>query len=196
MSLLRRIMYAFWYLHRPPWDSGVTPPELVEFLKAYPVGRAIDLGCGTGTNAINMANWGWQVTGIDFVPAAINQARQKARFAGVNIDLQVGDVTKLDGIDGNFDFALDLGCFHSLKEKERPAYLLQLERVLKPGATWFLYAFLNSNPDASDVGLLPKDLDLISTKFRLVSRKDGFERGSRSSAYLIFERIPTGTNNG
>jgi SAM-dependent methyltransferase len=191
MSVLRHIMYALWYLRRPPWDSGITPPELLTFLKTCPAGRAIDLGCGTGTNVITLARLGWQVTGVDFVPSAIDRARRKARQAGVSVDLRVGSVTRLDGIDGPFDFALDLGCFHSLAAQERPAYLRQLERVLRPGGSWFLYAFLGSG-GRSGVGLEPDDLEQIQARFRLRSRLDGFERGNRPSAYFIFDKFFTG----
>ena len=99
-------MYALWYFQRPPWDSGITPPELLEFLKDRPVGRAIDMGCGTGTNLIHLALQGWQVTGIDFVPLAIHQARKKARQAGIKADFQIGDVTRLESIAGPYDLTI------------------------------------------------------------------------------------------
>ena len=84
MSFLRRISFLFWYFSRPPWDSGLTPPELFAFLNDHPAGRAIDLGCGTGTNIITLARLGWQVTGLDFIPKAIEQARKdgKIRYCG------------------------------------------------------------------------------------------------------------------
>ena len=79
MSFLNRLMYTLMYFRRPPWDSGQTPPELLEYLKTRTPGRAIDLGCGTGTNIITLASLGWNVTGVDFVPAAVEQARRKAK---------------------------------------------------------------------------------------------------------------------
>jgi ubiquinone/menaquinone biosynthesis C-methylase UbiE len=192
MSFLRRIMYVLWYFRRPPWDSGVTPPELLDFLKSSPIGRVIDLGCGTGTNAITLARLGWQVTGVDFIPMAIEQARKKARQAGVQVNLCLGDVTRLDGIDGFFDFALDLGCYHSLTVQERKAYLHQLERVLAPGGIWFVYAFLSSPQNDSGVGLSPGDLEQIQTLFRIYSRRDGYNRGDQPSAYFIFKKFNIG----
>ena len=185
-------MYSLWYIQRPPWDSGVTPPELLEFLKTLLPGRAIDLGCGTGTNAITLAEQGWIVTGIDFVPAAIQKARKKVQQAGVKVDLSINDVTRLDGIQGPFDFALDLGCFHSLSMDERAAYLRQLERILVPGGSWFVYGFVLSEKDGSAPGLCPEDLQKIESIFRLRSRKDGYNRGSKPSAYFIFEKLDTG----
>jgi SAM-dependent methyltransferase len=188
MSFLSRIAFNLWYFRRPPWDSGVTPPELLDFLKGRPAGRAIDLGCGTGTNVITLARLGWQVTGVDFASRAIDQARKKMKQSGVNADLRVGDVTRLDGIDGPFSFILDLGCFHGLSEKERENYLGQIDRTLASGGNWFMYAFLRPPQDISPLGLSPVDLERISARFVLRSRIDGFERGSRPSAYFIFEK--------
>jgi 2-polyprenyl-3-methyl-5-hydroxy-6-metoxy-1,4-benzoquinol methylase len=67
-----------------PWDTNISPPELVEVvegLRALPAGRALDLGCGTGTNSLYLARHGWKVTGIDFVAAAIERAREKQSHA-------------------------------------------------------------------------------------------------------------------
>jgi SAM-dependent methyltransferase len=188
MPFLNRLAFNLWYFFRPPWDSGITPPELLAFLKDQPPGRAIDLGCGTGTNVITLARMGWQVTGVDFALRAINRARKKAKQADVDVDLRVGDVTRLDGIIGPFDFVLDLGCFHSLDDQEKGAYLRQIERILASGGTWFMYAFLRPPQDISPPGLSPADLGRISARFTLRSRTDGFERGRRPSAYFIFEK--------
>ena len=115
-GFFRRILFNLWYFRRPPWDSGISPPELMEFIKCNPPGRALDLGCGTGTNVLTLAQLGWQVTGIDFAPRAISIARRKIQSENITANLYVGDVTRLDGIDGPFEFILDLGCFHGLTE--------------------------------------------------------------------------------
>lgn len=192
MSFLNRLMFSLWYLRRPPWDSGITPPELINFLNTCQTGRAIDLGCGTGTNVVTLARLGWQVTGIDFIHTAIQKARKKAQQNGVKVDLRIGDVTRLEGIPGVFDFALDLGCFHSLNAKGRTLYLDQLERILKPGGKWFIYAFLNTHPETPGMGLTPADLDEIQAHVRLLERMDGFDKKARPSAYFIFEKPFTG----
>lgn len=188
MSFLNRLLFTLWYLRRPPWDSGITPPELLDFLKDRPPGRAIDLGCGTGTNTITLARLGWQVTGIDFIPTAIQKARRKAAQSGVKVDLRVGDVTRLEGIDGWFDLAIDLGCFHSLSPQGRGAYLDQLYRLLRPGGTWFMYGFMSPNPNGREVGLTPRALEEIQSHLQLKSRKDGTDRRNRPSAYFIYEK--------
>lgn len=185
MDVFRRWSFLFSYFRRPPWDSGVTPPELLSFLEGRSPGRAIDLGCGTGTNVITLASYGWQATGIDFVPVAIKQARQKARQAGVTADFITGDVTRLDRLSGPYDLALDIGCFHSLSERGKKEYLCAVDRLLAPGGIWFLYGFLT---EFAPPGIFPSDLDAIRGLFRLISYQEGFDRGGRASAYFTLQK--------
>ena len=99
---MKRFFFNFRYFRNNiPWDSGISPPELLEFITKYPPGRAIDLGCGTGTNVITLTEHGWQVSGVDFVPRAIKIARRKIKAAKIDADLHVGDVTKLRQIQSN-----------------------------------------------------------------------------------------------
>lgn len=185
--MLRRLNFSLWYFFHPPWDSGISPPELLDFLSHHPPGRAIDLGCGTGTNVVTLAQHGWQVTGIDFAPRAIHMARRKSAQAGVHATVAIGDVTKLDGIPGPFDLALDLGCFHGIPS--RSGYLSQLSRLLAPGGYWLLYAMLKSDPGESRPGITEGDLALIaSSGLVLLGRQDGWDRRNRPSAWFIFQR--------
>src|SRR5712691_1731013 len=73
----------YWSPRRPPWDTGVTPPELERFVAAHPPGRALDVGCGTGTNVVYLAQHGWTAVGVDFAGRAIAKARRRATEAGV-----------------------------------------------------------------------------------------------------------------
>ena len=115
----RRMMYSLMYRFGPPrWDTSITPPEVVAVIEgaaALPAGRALDLGCGTGTNVIYLAQHGWETIGVDFSPIAIQQARQKAKDTPGATFVE-GDVSQLShlGIQGPFDFVLDIGCFHGL----------------------------------------------------------------------------------
>lgn len=188
MSFLRRLSFNLWYLQSPPWDSGISPPELIEFIANHPAGRAIDIGCGTGTNVITLAQHGWQVTGIDFASRAIQIAKRKAQ--NIKADLQVNDATKLKGINGPFGLALDLGCFHGIEKKTD--YLTQLSRILAPGGFWLMYGFFKSAPHLSGPGLAAPDLDLISSHgFRLISRTDGWDKRERPSAWFLYQRPTT-----
>ncbi len=188
--MLRRLNFSLWYLFNPPWDSGISPPELLEFLAKQPAGRAIDLGCGTGTNVVTLVQHGWEVTGIDFAPQAIQAARRKVAAAGLKADLAVADVTNLKGISGKFDLGLDLGCFHGIPS--RSAYLSELSRVLAPGGYWLMYGFLKPNPKASGAGLTAADIDFIKMfSFDLISRTDGVDKRGRPSAWFLFQRRVT-----
>lgn len=185
--MLRRLIFNFWYFRKPPWDSGISPPELLEFVNTHPAGKAIDLGCGTGTNVITLARAGWQVTGVDFASRAIRMAKAKLTSGNIQADLQVSDVTKLDHITGPFDLALDIGCFHSLTRAGKQEYLTQLDRILAPNGFWLMYGFFNSGTPPSAPGLAEADIDLIKTRLCLLSRQNGFDRRERTSAWFLFQ---------
>lgn len=106
--------------------------------RSRPLGRALDLGCGRGQYAPELARRGWQVVGIDNVPAAIAEARRRdARAAYV-----VGDVTDLPAAGlGTFDFFLDVGCFQGLHPEQRAAEGHGVTTLANPGATLLMLAF-------------------------------------------------------
>jgi len=186
MSFFRRLSFNFWYFGKPPWDSGITPPELFEFIQTHAAGRAIDLGCGTGTNIITLAKAGWQVTGIDFAPRAIQIAKRKLKQQDIKAQLLVGDVTHFK-VDSQFDLALDLGCFHSLENKAD--YLTQLDKVLAPNGFWLMYGFFRPASDLSAPGFVDADLNMISTRgLTQLSRRDGFDKRERPSAWFLYQK--------
>lgn len=184
--MLKRLFYTLSYLSDPPWDTGISPPELMAFIQSHEPGRALDLGCGTGTNAITLAKHGWQVTGVDFVWLAIRAAKRKARKASAEVDFRVGDVTRLEGISGPFDLVLDIGCFHSLPESRKAAYIRNLEHLLSDIGTFLMYGFIQ-NPGSSDTGISNHDLTRLTKFLRLVERNDGTDRGQRKSAWFTFQ---------
>lgn len=157
------------------------------FIESHPPGRALDLGCGTGTNVITLARNGWQVTGVDFAPRAIRIARRKAQDADLNVDLRVDDVTKLEDISTHFDLILDMGCFHSLPVQGKSDYVRNLDRLLAPAGTYMMYGFFKENGE-SGPGLVEADLDALSEHLHLVERQDGSERGLRPSAWFIYRK--------
>jgi cyclopropane fatty-acyl-phospholipid synthase-like methyltransferase len=190
-NLFRRILFQYMYFRRPPWDTGISPPELLEFIQTHPPGHAIDIGCGTGTNLITLFKAGWRVTGIDFAPRAIKIARRKLRQAGVQAKLLIQDVTKLQGIAGPFNFALDLGCFHGISPDGKLKYLQGLDQILSPHGFWLMYGFLKSDPHQTRSGLLEADIDLISSRLMLLSRRDGLDNGAKPSAWFLYQKQAT-----
>ena len=186
-NFLRRLTFSLWYYFNPPWDSGISPPELLDFIEKHPPGNAIDIGCGTGTNVITLAQAGWKVTGVDFAPRAIKLAKRKTKRTGIEAELHVRDATKLVGISGPFDLALDMGCFHGMGNRKAD-YLAELERILAPGGHWLMYGFFDTSPDQTGPGLVEADLDLIPTSMIQIWRQDGFDKRERTSAWFLYQK--------
>ena len=188
-NLFQRLLFQYWYFGRPKWDTGISPPELLDFIQHHKPARAIDIGCGTGTNVITLAKAGWQVTGADFAPRAIRLAKQKLSCSGTQADLRVSDATNLRGVNGLYEFALDIGCFHSIGKDGKAKYLKQLDRILAPSGFWLMYGFLKPDPNQDGTGLTPADLDLISSRLTLISRRDGFDdKRDRQSAWFLYQK--------
>lgn len=189
MSWLKQLYFNLLYLRHPPWDTQVSPPELLEYIENNPPGRALDLGCGTGTNVITLAQHGWQAVGVDYVKRAIQDASYKSAQAGVQAEFIAEDVTKLEKVSGLFDLVLDIGCFHSLADKEKQRYINNLERLTRPGSTLLLYGFLRGI-DSSGTGMDESDILAFDKLFTLSRRVDGTDRGQRPSTWLTFVRVP------
>jgi len=192
MNLFRKLFFQLFYLRKPPWDTNQTPPEVYEYMGSNTPGRALDLGCGTGTNVITLAQAGWQAAGVDFVPKAIRAARRKARQAGVDVDFYVGDVTRLEEISGVFDLILDIGCFHGLDLAGRLSYRDQIKRLIAPGGAYMLYIFFR--PERRDSFLTGShateaDLESFSEFMSLEKRENGINRGILPSAWLTYRKV-------
>lgn len=120
--------------HTHMWDTPWPSPELAGALAVLPNrGRAVDLGCGTGSDAILLAQRGLDVVGIDLSGTAVAMAKAKARAAMVSVDWAVGDVLDLPMQDSTVDLATDRGCLHYLEDTHRTRYAHELARVLRPG---------------------------------------------------------------
>jgi SAM-dependent methyltransferase len=187
MSLSRRLFFNFSYFRKPPWDTGISPPELLEFIASHPPARALDLGCGTGTNVITLAKAGWQVTGVDFVRRAIQVARRKVRQAGVTADLRVGDVTRLNDLRGPFDLILDIGCYHGISTPGKQVYRENIKRLLAPTGNFLMYSIFRQAA-GNRPGMLEEDIQPLFTDFDLLNRQDGQDTRARRSAWFIFRK--------
>jgi len=118
-----------------PWDTGYPSTELIRTIKeeGIPPGRALELGCGTGTNSIWLAQQGFDVTGVDISPLALEQARHKAASAGVPIRFLEADVLNPPSLDAPFPFFFDRGCYHVVRRIDVEKFLSTLELISQPG---------------------------------------------------------------
>jgi SAM-dependent methyltransferase len=144
-----RVVYRLLYrLGLTVWQRPAPPADLIKLVEGASVpGRALDLGCGTGTDTVYLARHGWEVTAIDMVPQALAAARRHATAAGAPGFIAPrfihGDVTRLDdlGVGDGYRLLVDFGCLHTLPEDRRPAYVTSVTRAAAPGAMLLLYGF-------------------------------------------------------
>jgi cyclopropane fatty-acyl-phospholipid synthase-like methyltransferase len=117
--------------------------ELVELVESgrIPPGRAIDLGCGTGRDAIFLSKHGFDVTGVDISPTAIKLARDNAQAAGVEVTFIEDDLTNLRHVSGSFDLLVDFGALNDLAQKERDSYVHNVLPLTHPGSRYLLLCF-------------------------------------------------------
>ena len=180
-----RIWYSILYWFSPPWDTGIPAPELVRTIAGLPPGRAIDLGCGTGTNLLYLAEHGWEITGVDFIGRAIAAAKRK--LGSRPAVLLNADVTNLEvlPLPGPYDLALDMGCFHSLTRADRALYARGLAHWMKPGGLYLLYAWQPAFPGDSRGVLRGEVLSCFEKEFQLFQ----YEQGTgHPSAWYYFKR--------
>jgi len=127
---------------RAPWDIGprVELVELVKFGRIQPC-KVIDLGSGTASNCIFLAQHGFEVTGVDFAAAAIELGRKRAEEAGVQVDFIRDDLTDLKHVSGVFDLLVDYGTMDDLKPPQRDLYLKNVLPLTRPGTRFVFYCF-------------------------------------------------------
>lgn len=127
-----------------PWDTGITPPEIVAIAAEMPPGRALDLGCGTGTNVRYLLEHGWQADGVDFVPLAVERAQGKLTgFPPGRSAVHCHDVTRLDELAAlrpPYDLIIDIGCGHGLPADKQAGYVQNIAALLRPGGVFMLFA--------------------------------------------------------
>ena len=176
-----RFLAAYQSDQPPPWDSGIVPPEVQAFAGQTTPGRALDVGCGTGVSSVFLAASGWQVTGVDWIELALDQARERAEQAA----LPANQVVFLRADAGSRSFLpdhppvslwLDVGCLHSFPPEARQHYAQHAGRLVLPGGTLLLYAFAPYERDGEPRGLAPEDvMALFTPAFGVVSVQHGQE---------------------
>jgi cyclopropane fatty-acyl-phospholipid synthase-like methyltransferase len=135
----------------PPWDIGRPQPAFVRLIDAGEItGRVIDVGCGTGENALMAAAHGLEVVGIDVATTAVERARSKAAERGVAARFEVWDALQLARLTervGVFDSAIDSAVFHTFSDDERPRYAESVAAAVRAGGGLFLMCFSEQEPD-------------------------------------------------
>ncbi len=195
---LRRWLFTLMYRrHTTPWDTNISPPELVATVEgpaALPPGRALDIGCGTGTNSIYLARHGWQAVGVDFAGPAVEQAQLKLAHAGKlsgDARFLVGDATRLDALAlaPGFTLLFDLGCLHGIPPATRARYAASVARLAAPGARYLLYGFTTTAGGAGPLGLTEDEVRARFTPaFTLDKIELGHNPGGRPSAWYWLTR--------
>jgi cyclopropane fatty-acyl-phospholipid synthase-like methyltransferase len=135
------------YQDVPPWDIGRPQKEFVQLEQSGEiVGSVLDVGCGTGENALYFVSKGYEVWGLDFTPRAIQKAKKKAVQRHLNATFLVLNALELHTLGRSFDTVIDSGLFHVLSDEERPLFVNNLATVLHPGGTYLMLCFSELEP--------------------------------------------------
>lgn len=135
------------YEGKPAWEIDQPQPEIIKLFEAGKLhGHILDIGCGTGCNAIYLAERGCTVTGFDLVPAAIEQAKARLGNRPLPVTLLTASALELPDWPAPFDCAIDAGVFHVFNDKDRHRYRENIYRSLKPGAKLYLICFSEHQP--------------------------------------------------
>ncbi|WP_405168179.1 class I SAM-dependent methyltransferase [Nocardia sp. NBC_01499] len=131
-----------------PWDIGRPQPaiERVGSQGGF-TGAVLDVGCGSGDNALYVASLGVSVLGVDVAETALALARQKADDRGLGVEFVVADAFQLEQLGRKFPTVLDCGMFHTCDADERPRYVASLASVIEQGGTLYVLCFSDIGPD-------------------------------------------------
>ena len=140
-----------------PIEASHPDPLLVREAERLAPGRAIDIACGDGRNAVWLAERGWRVTGVDFSAVALHRARQRAERAGVEIDWRQHDVVEWTPAESAFDLVSLI--YLQLPPEERTGVLARAARALAPGGRVVVVGHHRRNPDVGGHG--PRDLHVL-----------------------------------
>jgi SAM-dependent methyltransferase len=149
---------------RPPWDIGRPQTLLVEFERAGRItGEVLDIGCGPGDTAVYLAGLGYQVTGLDVAPTAIEQARARASEQGVSARFEVADAVSLDRFEGRFDTVVSSALLHCLDPEQRRTHVDALARAITPGGRLIQFCFIETDHAQSYAPFPISEMELRAT---------------------------------
>ena len=177
MSTGYRIMYR---LGITPWEH-TTPPgpltALIEGPHALPPGDMLDIGCGTGHDAIYAARHGWTVTGLDLVPRALEHARANARAAGAAVRFLHADITCATDreLGASYTLLLDGGCPHGLTPAQLQHAAATITHAAKSGATLLMFTFAPGRRGPAPRGLDPTQVPTLFPQWDLAFSRPATE---------------------
>ena len=136
------------YNARPPWDIGRPQPVFVELVRAgeLNIGGVLDVGCGTGENALYLAEKGFSVVGVDLATRAIDAAKAKSTERKLKVDFRIANALSLEFKNDYFDNAIDSGLFHTFNDSNRVDFAIEIARVIKTGGKYFMLCFSDKEP--------------------------------------------------
>lgn len=131
----------------PLWETGQPQPVFLRLAQQENiVGDVLDIGCGSGENALMLAQRGHMVWGIDLSQQAILAAREKAQQRRLEVTFVVGNALELEVLGEGFHTVIDSGLFHTFNDRERKKYLRGLAHVMFPGSRFFLLCYSDQEP--------------------------------------------------
>jgi SAM-dependent methyltransferase len=132
----------------PPWDIGRPQPAIGRLASEGGfAGAVLDVGCGTGENALHIASLGLSVLGFDVAETALAIARQKAADRGIEVEFATADAFHLERLGRRFQTVLDCGLFHTFDGSERAEYVASLASVTEHDGTLYVLCFSDDGPD-------------------------------------------------
>lgn len=135
------------YLGTPPWDIGGPQGEITRLAARGEIrGDVLDVGCGTGENAIYISGLGHRVVGIDSSETAIKKAKGKTKRLEVDVTFLVLDALELHKLNQGFNTIIDSGLFHTLTDRERFSFTKSLSSVLLKGGRYLMICFSDEEP--------------------------------------------------
>ncbi|MGA3114157.1 MAG: class I SAM-dependent methyltransferase [Syntrophobacteraceae bacterium] len=135
------------YKGLPLWEIDGPQSEIVHLAEHGEIrSPVLDVGCGTGENALYLAGLGFEVVGTDIVPTAVEKALSKAKKRSLDATFLVWDALRLQELQRRFNTVIDSGFFHVLPDKKRPVFVESLASVLGPGGSYIMICFSEHEP--------------------------------------------------